>query len=235
MHYYQFHINDFIAETHFLSNNETSIYLKLFNHYLHEEKPLKNNMIFLQRLCGCTEDEVTNVLNLFFELKEDSWYRASSDFIINEYQSTKEANSRGGKKSASNRKQRLADNSTLSGLQLTNNHKLLTINQEPEINKEETLTNNELTNDLLDSESVFLEQFEEFWNIYPRKIGKEATRKEWLRLKPDLEKVKKSLYWQRSCKEWSSEDGRYIPFPSKYLTEQRWEDERKKEFWEGGI
>jgi uncharacterized protein YdaU (DUF1376 family) len=234
MHYYQFHINDFIAETHFLNNNETSIYLKLFNHYLHEEKPLKNNMIFLQRLCGCTEDEVTNVLNLFFELKEDSWYRASSDFIINEYQSTKEANSRGGKKSASNRKQRLADNSTLSGLQLTNNHKLLIINQEPEINKEETLTNNQLTKDLLDSESVYLEQFEEFWNTYPRKIGKEAARKEWLRLKPDLEKVKKSLGWQRSCKEWRNEDGRYIPYPSKYLSEQRWQDERKKEFWEGG-
>ena len=144
MHYYQFHINDFIGETHFLSNNETSIYLKLFNHYLHEEKPLKNNI-------------------------------------------------------------------------------------------EETLTNNQLTNDLLVSESVNLEQFEEFWNIYPRKIGKEAARKEWLRLKPDLEKVKKSLGWQRSCKEWSSEDGRYIPYPSKYLSEQRWEDERKREFWEGGI
>lgn len=176
-----------------------------------------------------------NVLNLFFELKEDSWHRDSLDLIIHEYQSNKEANSKGGKKSALNRKKKLADNSSLSVLQLTSNHKLLTINQEPEINKEETLTNIQLTDDLLDSESLFLEEFEEFWNTYPRKIGKEAARKEWLRLKPDLEKVKKSLGWQRSCKEWTSDDGRYIPYPSKYLTEQRWEDERKKDFWEGGI
>jgi hypothetical protein len=69
--------NDFIGETHFLSNNETSVYLKLFNHYLHEEKPLKNNMIFLQRLCGGSEEEVMNVLNLFFELKEESWRELS--------------------------------------------------------------------------------------------------------------------------------------------------------------
>jgi uncharacterized protein YdaU (DUF1376 family) len=233
MHYYQFHINDFIGETHFLNNHETSIYLKLFNHYLHEEKPLKNNMIFLQRLCGGTEDEVQNVLNLFFELKEDSWHRESLDFIIHEYQSKKEANSRGGKKSALIRKQKLADKSSLSVLQLTNNNKPLIINQEPEINKEETLTKEQLTNDLQYSESIFLEQFEEFWNIYPKKVGKEAARKEWLRLKPDLEKVKKSLGWQRSCKEWRNEDGRYIPYPSKYLLEQRWQDERKREPWEG--
>lgn len=234
MHYYSFHINDFIAETHFLSNNETSIYLKFFNHYLHEEKPLKNNMSFLQRLSGGTEDEVKNILNLFFELKEDAWHRDRLNGLIYEYQSNKEANSRGGRNSALNRKKRLADNSTSSGLQLTNNQKPLIINQEPEINKEETQTNNQLTNDLLDSESVFLEQFEEFWNTYPRKIGKEAARKEWLRLKPDLEKVKKSLGWQRSCKEWRNEDGRYIPYPSKYLSEQRWQDERKREPWEGG-
>lgn len=235
MHYYSFHINDFIAETHFLSNNETSIYLKLFNHYLHEEKPLKNNINFLQRLCGGTEDEVMNVLNLFFELKEDSWHRDSLDTIINDYQSNKEANSRGGKKSALNRKQKLTDNSTSSALQLTNNHEPLTINQEPETNKEETQTNNQLTNDLLDSESHSLKQFEEFWSMYPRKIGKEAARKEWLKQKPDLETVKNSLSWQKSCKDWKNEDGRFIPHPVKYLSEQRWEDERKREFWDMGI
>lgn len=84
MHYYSFHINDFIAETHFLSNNETSIYLKLCNFYLHEEKPLKNNMNLLQRLSGGSEDEVKNILNLFFELKEEHWQKESlSNFRIN--------------------------------------------------------------------------------------------------------------------------------------------------------
>ncbi len=235
MHYYQFHINDFIGETHFLNNHETSIYLKLFNHYLHEEKPLKNNKIFLQRLCGASEDEVMNVLNLFFELKEDSWHRDNLDLIIREYQSNKEANSRGGKKSALNRKKKLADNTSSSALQLTNNHKPLTINQEPEINKEETETNKQLTNEVICSENVSLEQFEEFWNIYPKKVGKEAARREWVRLNPDLERIKNSLGWQKTCKEWSGEDGRYIPHPSKYLLEHRWEDEKRKGFWDGGI
>ncbi len=234
MHYYQFHINDFIAETHFLNNNEISIYLKLFNQYLHEEKPLKNNMNFLQRLCGGSEDEIRNVLNLFFEMKEDSWHRESLNLIIYEYQSNKEANSRGGKKSALNKKKKLINNSTSSGLPLTNNHELLT--KEPETNKEETQINNQINMDLLEfCESLSLEQFEDFWNMYPKKVGKEAARKEWLRLNPDINKVRKSLGWQQSCKEWSSEDGRYIPYPSKYLSEHRWEDERKKEFWEIGI
>ena len=232
MHYYQFHINDFIAETHFLSNNETSIYLKLFNFYLHEEKPLKNNMNFLQRLSGGTEDEVKNVLNLFFELKEEHWHKESLNLTIHEYQSQKEANSRGGIKSAMNRKNKLNLNTTLSPLQLTNNHEPLTINQEPETNKEETQINNQLTNDLLDSENIFLKQFEEFWNMYPKQVGKEAAFKEWVKQKPNVENVKKALSWQRNSKDWRNENGRFIPHPAKYLSEHRWDDTRQKEPWE---
>ena len=232
MHYYPFHINDFIADTHFLSNNETSIYLKLFNFYLHEEKPLKNNMNFLQRLSGGSEEEVRNVLNLFFELKDEYWHRENLNLIINEYQSNKEANSRGGKKSAMNRKSKLNLNTTSSPLQLTNNQEPLTINQEPETNKKETQTNNQVTNDLLVSDSVFLEQFEEFWKMYPRQVGKEAAFKEWLKQKPDIESVKKALSWQRNSKDWRNENGRFIPHPSKYLSEHRWDDERQREPWE---
>lgn len=235
MHYYSFHINDFIAETHFLSNNETSIYLKLFNFYLHEEKPLKNNINFLQRLSGGSEDEVRNILNLFFELKEEHWHKESLNLTIHEYQSQKEANSRGGKKSALNRKKKLADNSTSSRLQLTNNHKPLIINHEPEINKKETQTNNQLTNDLIDSEGMFLKQFEEFWNMYPKQVGKEAALKEWVKQKPNIENIKKALSWQRTCKDWRNENGRFIPYPSKYLSQHRWDDSRQKESWESAI
>ena len=235
MHYYSFHINDFIAETHFLSTNETSIYLKLFNFYLHEEKPLKNNMNFLQRLSGGSEKEVRNVLNLFFELREEHWHRESLNLIISEYQSNKEANSRGGKKSAMNRKNKLNINTTSTALQLTNNKEPLTINHELETNKEETQTNNQLTNDMLDSESIFLEQFEEFWVMYPKQVGKEAAFREWVKQKPDIEKVKKALGWQQSSKEWKNDSGRFIPYPLKYLSEHRWEDIRKKDIWDGGI
>lgn len=233
MHYYQFHINDFIAETHFLSNSEISIYLKLFNQYLHEEKPLKNNMNFLQRLCGGSEDEVRNVLNLFFELNEDNWHRDSLDLIIHDYQSNKEANSRGGKKSALSRKKKLIEKSTSSVLQLTNNQEPLIINQELETINEKIIHNNLLNIDFLETNKQSPSRyFEEFWNMYPKKIGKESARREWERLGPDIGLVKETLSWQKESKVWNSDGGRNIPIPAKYLSEYRYEELCNKEILE---
>ena len=58
--------------------------------------------------------------------------------------------------------------------------------------------------------------------------------KEWLKQKPDIEKVKRALAWQRSSKDWRNENGRFIPHPIKYLSEHRWDDVRPKEAWEIG-
>jgi len=72
------------------------------------------------------------------------------------------------------------------------------------------------------------ETFEEFWAAYPRKDGKKVARQKWNRLNPDEEMRKKILAdieRRKRSPEWLKENGQFIPMPSTYLNQQRWEDE----------
>lgn len=77
--------------------------------------------------------------------------------------------------------------------------------------KEKTINNN----------SNFLD----FWEWYPKKVGKDAAYKAWIKLKPDYDLVVNALLWQRQSKQWQAEDGKYIPNPATYLNQGRWKDE----------
>jgi uncharacterized protein YdaU (DUF1376 family) len=70
--------------------------------------------------------------------------------------------------------------------------------------------------------------FELFWSAYPRKEGKGKCRTWWKRRKPDaalvramLAKIEQAKY----TKKWKDDGGKYIPMPSTWLHEERWEDE----------
>lgn len=81
--------------------------------------------------------------------------------------------------------------------------------------KEKTINNN----------SNFLD----FWEWYPKKVGKDAAYKAWIKLKPDYDLVVNALLWQRQSKQWQAEDGKYIPNPATYLNQGRWKDEAPTE------
>jgi uncharacterized protein YdaU (DUF1376 family) len=127
MYYHQFNFDKFFAQTRFLNNTEISIFLKLQIQYLQDEKPLKDNINLLSRICGASDVETLNVLQLFYELKDGYWCRDQLDEIIADYKSNLDANSRGGKRSAEIRKQKaLESNLTSSAVQVTNNQELIT-------------------------------------------------------------------------------------------------------------
>lgn len=70
--------------------------------------------------------------------------------------------------------------------------------------------------------------FDRFWACYPRKVGKQAARRAWDRLKPDLllcSQMSQALKIQMRSDEWRRDGGRYIPHPSTWLNGRRWEDE----------
>jgi hypothetical protein len=73
-----------------------------------------------------------------------------------------------------------------------------------------------------------LEGFEEFWKAYPRKVGIEAARKAWKKLKPSKATrvaIMGALSVQRMCHDWTKENGQFIPHPTTWLNQGRWEDE----------
>lgn len=68
--------------------------------------------------------------------------------------------------------------------------------------------------------------FDQFWALYPKKEAKKTALKSWNKEKPDLTAVIKALDWQKSSRAWK--DG-FIPMPTTYLNQRRWEDERTQE------
>lgn len=75
---------------------------------------------------------------------------------------------------------------------------------------------------------TFAQTFDVFWSKYPKKVGKEAAKKAWSKIKDQkkvLEKIMSALAWQASSDQWTKENGKYIPNPATYLNQGRWEDE----------
>lgn len=72
------------------------------------------------------------------------------------------------------------------------------------------------------------ELFARFWALYPRKVGKEAARKAWDKLKLTNElfdSLVQALGTQCLTPDWIKDDGRFIPHPSTWINGKRWEDE----------
>jgi len=74
---------------------------------------------------------------------------------------------------------------------------------------------------------IYTSKFEEFWRLYPRKVGKGHALKAWVKVIPDLEtftQVMAALETQRDSN-YFPEDPKYIPHPATWLNGQRWLDE----------
>lgn len=71
-------------------------------------------------------------------------------------------------------------------------------------------------------------EFLDFWKQYPRKQAKGAAWKAWRKLHPSAElrvDIAQAIEKQRYSPNWLRDNGAYIPHPSTWLNERRWEDE----------
>lgn len=72
------------------------------------------------------------------------------------------------------------------------------------------------------------EMFARFWAMYPKKKDKVKAIKEWNRLKADrklMREMSAALGRQIASEEWQRDEGRAIPYPCRWLSHRRWEDE----------
>lgn len=70
--------------------------------------------------------------------------------------------------------------------------------------------------------------FEEFWAEYPKKVGKAYAKRCFLKLNPTREttdRMLSAIKEQRQSREWQRDMGQYIPNPSTWLNQGRWEDQ----------
>ena len=71
--------------------------------------------------------------------------------------------------------------------------------------------------------------FEKFWSAYPKKVGKQAAKKAFDRVKVPVETLLTAIERQKCSAQWSKDNGQYIPNPATWLNQGRWEDELEPE------
>jgi uncharacterized protein YdaU (DUF1376 family) len=203
LHYYTHNIGDYRRDTAHLSLLEHGVYRQLLDQYYLNEEPITLDLDKLHRYLSIkTEEEkiaLTNVLQDFFIKAEDGYVHKRCDDTIQEYQGKIEKAS----KAAKIRWGKQTECERIPDAMQTNNHKPLTKNHKPDYDI----------------------QFDAFWIMYPKKVGKEAARKAWLKNKPDIDSVIKAIQWQEVSSQWKKG---FIPNPSTYINQHRWLDEPEK-------
>lgn len=75
-------------------------------------------------------------------------------------------------------------------------------------------------------ESIEPDAFDTFWEMYPRKVAKEKARSAFKRIpKRDYHHLFAGLKAQKQSEQWCKAGGQFIPHPTTWLNQRRWEDE----------
>lgn len=76
------------------------------------------------------------------------------------------------------------------------------------------------------------QRFDQFWAEYPRKTVKKEALKSWNRIKMTDElfaKIMSTLAAYKKSPQWIKDGGQFIPHPTTWLNQERWNDELKVE------
>ena len=129
MHYYQFHIGDYISHTRHLSLMEDLAYRRLLDFYFLHESPIKQRDIARQIGMRDYEQDVLTVLNEFFMSTEEGFVSPRADKEIKQYKEFSEAGKRGAAKRWAKPPDEEANSPPNATPIATNNHKPITNNQ----------------------------------------------------------------------------------------------------------
>ncbi|MFH1258327.1 MAG: hypothetical protein ABII74_00690 [Elusimicrobiota bacterium] len=68
--------------------------------------------------------------------------------------------------------------------------------------------------------------FDIFWKVYPKKVNKREAQSRWKNKKlPPIKELLEILEKQKQTEQWKKDGGKFIPHPSTWLNQERWEDE----------
>jgi len=74
--------------------------------------------------------------------------------------------------------------------------------------------------------------FDLFWLEYPLKVGKKKAEQIWMKISPSQELFEKIMFALRAAKkspQWTKDNGQFIPHPSTWLNQERWNDVQQVE------
>ena len=78
------------------------------------------------------------------------------------------------------------------------------------------------------STKEYTSDFLQFYNAYPKHIGREPAWKAWQKLngsRPNLSTLITKINEMKKSEDWTKDNGKFIPHPATWLNQKRWEDE----------
>ncbi len=91
MNYYEHHLRDYEADTAHLTWDQDMAYTRLIRWYYRKERPIPSDIKEACRLMRASSkaqrDAVANVLDEFFELRDDGWHHHTCDDVIAAFRS----------------------------------------------------------------------------------------------------------------------------------------------------
>lgn len=98
-------------------------------------------------------------------------------------------------------------------------------------------TNKEINNNIDSKEENIKRMFDEFWNLYPRKVDKQGSYKAYKNIKhldEEHPKILDSIETLKKSRQWQTME--YIPHPTTFIHQRRWEgvvsEETSREWFE---
>lgn len=90
-----------------------------------------------------------------------------------------------------------------------------------------TLTHPPPSSASADADGAGFSSFDRFWAIYPKKVGKQAAFRAFKAAikKASIEAMLAAIEKQKQSEQWRKDNGQFIPHPTTWLNQGRWDDE----------
>lgn len=225
-----FYSSDFLVGTMLMSNEEVGKYIRLMclahqkGGYLTKEDMFK--------ICDTSD---LDIINKFKVDGQGVYYneRLLSEITKRSKYSESRRNNRINKKEEKEETYDLHMSNTSNtydihmeneNVNINNKYNSLSLNDNNS-NKKEKIKKNNNEYEVLDEKEVW---FNLFWKEYPKKSAKKNAKSQFMKIvksKELLDKILEDIRDRLQTQEWTKNNGQFIPFPSTYLNQERWEDE----------
>ena len=218
---FQFYASDYLSSSKVqrMSLEEQGAYVRLLC-YCWEDGSIPSNFTELAKLCNITRRKIENI-----------WPHLSDCFQVSDIPGRLvNAKLEAVRLQQIEHRQRQVEHGRIGAEKRWGSHSDPTI---PPLGKNSsstsTPTSEEETPIVPCGDVAYSADFEEFlWKPYPRKTGKGAAYKAWNKIRPSngtREAIRASIEAHIKTPKWREDGGRYIPNPSTFLNQRRWEDE----------
>lgn len=213
-----FYTSDFLTGTAFMSNKVVGSYIKALC-YQHQLGRLSVEQI-AELTKDLNEEEKQQFFSKFLIDKTNKYYNKRMEFEINKKQKYSESRANNRKiKNTYEKDMKNICNSYEEHMENEIENINISIN-----NKEDKIVKRR---NIKEKDEIILERFNEFWKTYPRHEKKAECQKWYLKNRPDKElhnAIVLAIKFHGISKEWEENEGKFIPYPTTYLNQKRWED-----------